>query len=481
MLKIKDDNMLRCIKAIGIMFVLAVVPPSHAVEFEWQALLEERFDVVSTFDDLNDWGPTVTSRYVDIQRYPEAFPRKTIGGGTSIWQFYSDGEKDIKSHEHSIKSHAPENLWRGEGKSMSIDYRNGEDGISYGPSRMGFKLPAKPEKGWKGNSPSDGYDEVYVFYMTKWFSDFFKHDASGSITYHRFLKTLYISSGFKTVRHWGTDTEHQWVEDKGGGPQVLEMYGLNAQIYNYHHQSNEVEAIKNTVLTTDSDNYYRYSSSNVSYSGASVAAPIKENEWFGIEIRVKKSHPHGTDTGEFEVWIYNTKGEVTSHHLDSKVVNFKDGNTPFDHRWNKFVWGGNRLAESDFGPIDHFYIDDVIIHGKRIGPDYFKLLNVPDTPELIELENNSLKWTAETYATGYRIYYGVSGSEGCGAAVYSKMDAGMDTTYSLELIPLNESVDYCFKVTAYNMVGESGFSNSMLWGPGDNILPQSPIKLRVEQ
>lgn len=387
----KAKNLLRIVCscfAIVFMSPFIDVSAAWAADINWQGLLEEHFDVVSTFDDLEDWGRTVDTTYCNIQSYPDAFPKKK-DGSPSIWQYYTHGNRD----NSWIKNHGAENVWRGVGKSMAMDYGYGVDGVGYGPSRMGFRLPKNTVKGWKGDDPADGYhDEVHLFFMTRWFADFFRRVGNDFET-HLFLKTLDISAGFRTVYNWGTQEEFDWVENAGGYPQGLHEYGLNAQVYNYHN-SDGVECTKIAILTANETNRH-YSSVDKVYTDAPVGPQILKDEWFGVEIRIKTSNPHGEANGEFEVWIYDPGGVIVGHQLDAGVINFRDGNTKFNHGWNKFVWGGNRFAGGycaggdplcEFGPVDHFYIDDVIVDGDRIGPSYFNLLlsnaRKPEPPEV---------------------------------------------------------------------------------------------------
>lgn len=339
----------------------------------WQELLSSEYDIASTFDDLDDWKGSAAVNTVDIQSYPQDFPVTSIDASPSIWQYYSI--YDDVGALNWIQNHGINNVWRGTGKSMRLDYSNGADGISYGPSRIGLKI---------GDSPDDGYEEIYVFFMTKWETDFFKLTGD-SFNYHRFLKTLDISAGFTDVRYFGTPQEHEWLKSNGAATQVLHEYGINAQVYNYYSYGSvpRKEVIKNTILTTDSSNI-SYDHAEHIYSDLDVGKHILADQWFGVEYRVKMSNPHGADNGEFEIWIYDNEGVISSHFLATGQVNFRDGNTPFNHKWNKIVWGGNRFAGSycpgadplcDFGPTDHFYLDDVIIHGSRIGLKYFSLLN----------------------------------------------------------------------------------------------------------
>jgi hypothetical protein len=350
---------------IGFLLLIAAGPGWA----DWQADLEAAFDVVSTFDDLQVWKGSSTNA-VSILEKPNDFPIKN-DNKPSIWSYYYLSKAG--SGPNWIDNHGVSNVWRGVGNSMRIDYANGADGKVYGPSRFACKI---------GNTPASGYkNQVHVFFMTKWLKDFFK-TSGGSIDYHRFLKTLDVSAGFKNVRQFGTDAEYQWLSNNGAKGQVLHEYGLNAQVYNYQSFGGS-EKVKIGYLTTDTSKDSAYDAVE-GPTDAIIHDFVMNSKWFGIEYRIKTSNPHGAANGEFEIWIYDPEtGKVVSHDLWSGIVNFEDGHTKFDHGWNKFVWGGNRYAGSycgngdplcDFGPIDYFYLDDVIIDGTRIGPTYFSIL-----------------------------------------------------------------------------------------------------------
>lgn len=349
----------------------------------WQSTLENKFDIVETFDELQDWKPLKVGG-ISIQSYPDIFPKK-IDGSPSIWQYYYlDGDaKNIQ--EPWIKDHGPDNVWRNSGKSMVIDYGLGNPTEILGPNRLGFKI---------GSTPSDGYpSEVFIFYMIKVPKGFFK-TTSGSFDYHRFLKTLDVSAGFKTVREWGTDEQRSWLYANCVSPypkgQVISEYGMNAQVWNFQSFSG-IEGIKPTVLYTQQTGeeaaFCHYNDSTVyQLPDAEIGVPVLNERWFGIEYRIKMSNPHGTATGQLEAWVYDEKGTVLGHQIVIDMINFKDGKTSFNHSWNKFVWGGNRfdglycpngISGCDFGTLEHYYIDDIIVDNGRIGPEYFPLTGSP--------------------------------------------------------------------------------------------------------
>lgn len=378
----KKIKKMKFMQLLTILFITFTITPSSFAS--WQTILEGHFDIVETFDDLKSWkGTRSNGGDIPITSYPNEFPVKSADSSPSIWQYYSMWQP-IGS-ENWIDDFGAENVWRGTGKAARIDYSAGGDGIAQGPSRLGFKI---------GDSPDDGYSEVYLFYMTKWYKKFFR-TTDNSFDYFSFLKTLDISAGFKDVWHFGTDSEYSWLSINGATTQVLNQYGLNAQVYNFQSgASTGLKLVdKCTMLTTNSTTNKQYSQSEWNFNNAEIGSTVFVDEWFGIEYRLKLSNPAGASNGEIEVWVYDRNGNTIGHDLRTGLVNYKNGNTAFNHKINKFVWGGNRSdgpycttgVNCNFGTTDHNYIDDIIVDGSRIGPTYFEILNPPSKPSGVNI------------------------------------------------------------------------------------------------
>jgi hypothetical protein len=93
-------------------------------------------------------------------------------------------------------------------------------------------------------------------------------------------------------------------------------------------------------------------------------------DWFGIEYHVTISG----DTATFTSWIYDKEGnsfvnaDGLTWTLPAKAIGTK---------WNQFLFGGNNSNTFSWGPTmqSAYYVDDLIIDDKRIGPKYFSLIN----------------------------------------------------------------------------------------------------------
>ena len=321
--------------------------------------LADLFDHVERFDGLSDWHGVGRGDVFDPSDMPT-----TTDGGESRWTYYSYwGSGESSGRPDWIADHGAQNVWGGSGKSLRLDYSN-----EVGPSRLGFSV---------GASPSEGYDDVYVFFMVRYTRDFFPM-AGDDFQYFGYLKTLQISSGFQGVSHWGTPEEHAVADDR---PQTRRVYGLNYVIMNLKVVGGSLFPSYNGRASNPTGTSYERVNPRLNHlAGASVGEPILAGEWFGIEYHMRLSDPHGAANGVVDVWIYDQDGNVTGQDTVDMVTirdapEWPGGAHVFDHRYNKFVWGGNRFGR-DFesaGRGDHF-VDDIVVHGSRIGPTYFEAI-----------------------------------------------------------------------------------------------------------
>ena len=119
----------------------------------WQKTLEGYFDIVETFDEIQDWSGTTHNGY---SQDPNDMPKK-LDGRPSIWNEYSDWTGAKESPVPWIGAHESKYLWRGTGKSLQMTLRGPE---GYGPSRMATYVG--------DGRPDSGYlDEVHAFFMVR--------------------------------------------------------------------------------------------------------------------------------------------------------------------------------------------------------------------------------------------------------------------------------------------------------------------------
>ena len=374
-------------------FILAVIIcfcTAVQVNADWQATLVSNFDYVDTFDNLADWKPA-TASYINIQATPahfSAFTDRTDSG--IVWQFYMANNLPTGSY-NAIADHGVGTRWisgaandASTHKSLCIDYNSRPQGAAdtdvHGVQRIAFQT------NWGGQAPDVGYSsQVYMFCMIQFPENFFVATAADNFQYATYLKVFDTMTGFNTVASWGTAEEHAYQNaapcNYADDSSIIREYGLNASVNDIGMNNFKIGWF-GSYLNADSDNCGYYANSIPVYlddeGGNGWGTAIYNLEWFGLEIRYLLSNPHGEANGEIEVWAYNQTGTQVYHKLLSGVTTFKDGASAFDHAINRFQLGGNRsdLTELDeWGTVDYFYVDDVIINDTRIGPTYFGLLS----------------------------------------------------------------------------------------------------------
>jgi hypothetical protein len=306
----------------------------------WQDKLSQYFDIVETFDNLQDWTGTL---YGDVTTKSD-MPKKS-DGSASLWGYYSNWNNT--SSGKWIGDHGSAYDWRGSGKSLIIDYAGNK-----GPSRLAL---------YAGNgNPSSGYSECYIFYMAKYPKAFFPMSGS-SFKYYGYLKLFDLGAGFRDVWNWGTTSEQSSCSEI----QCSNVYGHNYTITSFYPDGGNLWS-KACIRTGSSDSW-----NDIIYSSAADASgPVLADQWLGIEYHFKKSQPSGASNGVIETWTYDQNGKVIGHDSFTGVT--FDGS--YNHNYNKLNLGGNRSAEFD-GTSGTAYIDDCIIDNNRIGTTYFNLVN----------------------------------------------------------------------------------------------------------
>lgn len=343
--------------AFFLIFLTLLFMLPSSVLADWQSILSQQFDIVETFDDLQDWTGLGYGDVTDLA----TMPIQTTGE-KSIWNYYSHWGADTS--KTWIGNHGENNIWRGTGKSLRIDY-NTSNG-SLGPSRLGLTI---------GSSPSDGYpSEAYTFYFSRYDVNFFPRDGDKFLPYG-YLKTFEFGTGFRSAFDWGTVAEQLAAVNF---PQERNVYGLNYNVLNIGvTPTYDLRIDFNPRYATTSDNGDTKVLQSFYGTTSLVDDPIRTSSWFAVEHRYKMSNPAGSPTGEIEVWIYDSGGNVISHELRTGVITFSDASMDYNHSINKFVLGGNRDGFTT-SCSDFMFIDDFIVNGSRIGPKYFELLSSQD-------------------------------------------------------------------------------------------------------
>ena len=375
---------------------------ANQVQADWQGDLEAQFDIVSTFDELQDWHGTRAGGDVTYEtNHPEDLPQLKTGG-KGIWGMYSqyyDGPSQVK--EEWIGNHHGE-VWSGT-KSAAINYgslycasedHDAEKG--YGPGRLGMYIG--------DGTPTSGYRKIHVFFMMKfpmgyWTLKDQSEWADQNIREYKYppiVKMFDCVTGFDSVENYH---EHSCQ------PNISHEYGTNFSIFNtggggasrgpylYFTDGGGV-----TKYDTDEECWrYAYKDSNQHmYPETNFQSSYEKNEWFGVEYALDLG-TIGNSDGSTEFWVYDKEGNQIGHYFIDNI----NMQQHFTYNYNKLVWGGNYQCAggADTPGITHWYLDDVIINNQRIGPTYFNMLNNQNQTIRADVDNNSTINTTDAMLT----------------------------------------------------------------------------------
>lgn len=438
------------LKIFSLIVPLSLFCVAKSSSADWQSDLEGQFDIVETFDQLQDWNGMKTEASYGLQDRPKlldgsystlwyGFTNDRIifaylqlsgslnsgdvitfqpsGARMTFQRIYSENGKnyiqgsslvgqftendtfstmqgasgDVSEIPKWIGNHGAQ-YTLGE-KSLAINYYDFSGGYSgFGPSR----LSAFFGDGVTGKS---GYKKINIFFMMKFHPGFFKMNPSNPSQYGYVgtLKAFEIMSGMTDVDYWGTTDEYNSICDNTqgggdcgpspGGASCKNEYGLNADIFNLKGGglSHPDRLFFLDIANNAADRDVCYTYDRAIYSGefgidirngeeGTIDDFYANNLWFGVEIEIERGTVDASD-GYMNFYIYDSSGNETAHISFSNIdkMNF------FDHYYNKFVFGGNRICDGygtcDPNEDDRYYVDDLIIDDQRIGPTYFNLLN----------------------------------------------------------------------------------------------------------
>jgi hypothetical protein len=317
---------------------------SSNLNIEWD------FDFVETFDGLDDWVRTEgrIGNTDDVSKMP-----KLLNGSDSAWGYYSMWGDSRLPPDNWIGAFGDNRVWRGS-KSVAIDI--GE--TAAGPSRLGFFM-------------GDGYDEFYLFFMvnipknefpTSCLGGSCQAGATGVYTPGEDY-TWYSSWKFTT---FNIDCPSAMCPDRNT---YSEYWSILSHIKQYNYGS--APGITIHVEGDDGDQNDKWASDGNMNLNAYLG------DWFGLEYHVTQN----STTTDWDIWVYDSAGNAT------KVMDNKTWPTPADAQgrsWNQIFFGGNNSNTYVWGSTmkSAYYIDDVIVDDKRIGPKYFSLIstNSPAPP-----------------------------------------------------------------------------------------------------
>ena len=285
-----------------------------------------------------------------------------------------------------IADHGPDHTWRRSGKSLVLDLGDNDNTDPADPTMAGLGAQRMAAFFGDGASGKSGYRKIHAFFMMKVAPTFFTRClplaagcVDGGYDPVSVVKVFDLDSGFTGVSQWGTPAERAQVSTNPTTQARLPEYGLNFSIFNFNGGGltfpGSLFFAENNYVASGSAPSYAYTqvaANKALRSGTAldIDSFVGSGEWFGLEA-ASDIGTVGESNGSTDFWIYDRNGVEQGHY----VVTGQNRLMHFDHYYNKFVLGGNRLSGSGkTGGVDvRWWIDDVIIDGSRIGPAYFQL------------------------------------------------------------------------------------------------------------
>ncbi len=355
--------------------------------------VEYGFDLMETFDDIQDWtGSARMGKSASVISSPD-FPKRIDGSDTPFnaydyWVPTDPGNDFITDHRsHGGQIWDPNGI--GVGKSVSIDMSHRGidglgDGVNRGPSRFGTYFGSTD--GVNGDK-TYGYTEMYVFYMVympkNWFPTYIdlENNRLGTYVEGDLYSNDATTGKHQTMAHGFIRPWQHWEGPGSGNP--IEYLGANSTYGWFPNVSQwAIHDNQPKLRMGDISDYLdntnptahpccdEYNGDNVGNGYGSV---IPTDQWVGMEVRYKfNSNPLISD-GEKSLWWYENDG--TEHHIQTITDLFAIDSCHYANgdKMNFFFIGGNNSATWLWGDgmVSAYYVDDFIINSSRIGPTYF--------------------------------------------------------------------------------------------------------------
>lgn len=317
----------------------------HAIEYP--------FDIVVTFDDLQDWKGT---GYGDIWNISD-MPKK-LDGSKSVLNYYSFWSTSQTSgnwiDDFGAGTHVGQT-----GKSAAIDLSN-----KNGPSRLGLYFG--------DGTPTSGYDDIYVFWRLKiprneWPTSIVQASPTpigsyvegNNYVWWSSWKLASFSHGFTSAAYWNYDTS------------AYSPYGKYAFVPHINLRGYDFSPSR-PALYWEKVNYVTNDRLSSVWCTSNGTTPAIVDEWMAYEFHLKLNTT--SNNGIVQIWMYDRDGKATELYYNSSLELMDLAVSP-GHKYNKIFLGGNNSNAFTWGNgmLARYYVDDLIIHGQRIGPTYFSI------------------------------------------------------------------------------------------------------------
>ncbi|BCO07679.1 hypothetical protein GF1_00550 [Desulfolithobacter dissulfuricans] len=345
-----------CFVCFGVLLV-----PNLSLSADWQQALEAQFDIVETFDQLQDWrgGNYTRGRNLDQANMP-----KKLDGSISIWNMFDYWPTEPSPNDW-IAHHSDADVWRATGKSLRMTMWGttgpGRLGAYFGGSSVGSIDPYSTS----GVVTSGYQQDVYLFEMIKFEPNAFPKDADGNYAYYAYFKWFVLSTGNTAAN----------VCVEGRDDCTYGASNVHTMLYrNVDDQQFKLEYYNDANWPDFPADFQMWKPLN---NIGNLKEYIENERWFGLEVHVHMGTP-GQYDGYQEYWIYDDTG--TEHYVGKSQGMIMMTAAPGHEDWgfNYFFQGGNISYGSvaDEQGLDvSFFVDDIIIDDQRIGPAYFQLLS----------------------------------------------------------------------------------------------------------
>jgi hypothetical protein len=347
-------------------FLLLLIPGWGYGE-TWQQTLEQKFDIVETFDNLQNWhGAKVPYCAID----PKLLPKREDGTLSHFTRYCNYYDTQVGDH---IKDHGSQKQIGT--KSLRLWHSGG---LSYFGSYFG------------NGTPQSGYTDMYLFLRAYIPKTAFPTQVTGTYPnavaeyiqgqpyiYWSSWKFVNINTGFTAPYKWNyVDPPNSY----GDREVWLHLF--------YYPTSSSLSGTMQ--ISKDGGGY-------MVIDGKQNAIAKYLDTLMGIEFHFKLESPAGSNNGVLEVWFYDTQGN-SELLLQTNNVAFRPS-TGEGHNFNMVQLEGNKHTASSYiyncgaSMECSFYLDDFIIDDNRIGPIYYNLLapepdtTPPSTPSGLQILN----------------------------------------------------------------------------------------------
>ena len=359
--------MLAAIKIL--FFIMLALALSGQAMADWQSTLESAgFDIVETFDQLQEWQPPYERGTVLTQ---VNMPKK-LDGSPSIWNAYSYWPT-VASPSAWIAYHGADKVWQGAGKSLILDMEMNDTTANLGPGRLktyfGGQTPDSISPYTNSGIEESGYrGDVYIFEMIKLPANLFPQ-VDGVNQYYSYFKFHVMATGKTDV---DVCTEGR-LDCEYGASNIHTMFFTgssydNKQRFKLEYYSDADWADLNLPV----DGFQMWKPTTAS---ANLDTFITSEAWFGLEVHVHRGDP-GVANGYQEYWLYDSSGNIT--YVGRVPADYMMMTASHDWGFNYFFQGGN-ISFATTGLSTTYYVDDIIINDTRIGPTYFGLMGQAST------------------------------------------------------------------------------------------------------